>query len=41
VLLGAGVVNRHIGMLVAFGLTGAALSLLAMRTLHRRLNQSS
>jgi uncharacterized membrane protein YdjX (TVP38/TMEM64 family) len=41
VLLGAGVVNRHIGVLVAFGLIGAALSLVALRTLHRRLDQAS
>jgi len=41
VLLGAGVVNRHIGMLVSFGLIGAALSLYALRTLHRRLDQTS
>lgn len=41
VLLGAGVVNRHIGVLVAFGLIGAALSLVALRTLHRRLDQAA
>ena len=41
VLLGAGVVNRHIGVLVAFGLIGAALSLYALRTLHRRLDQAA
>ena len=41
VLLGNGVVNRHIGWLVAFGLIGAALSLYALRVLHRRLVQSS
>jgi uncharacterized membrane protein YdjX (TVP38/TMEM64 family) len=41
VLLGDGVVNRHIGWLVAFGLIGAALSLYALRVLHRRLVQSS
>ena len=41
VLLGAGVVHRHVGGLVAFGLIGAALSLYAMRMLHRRLDQLS
>jgi uncharacterized membrane protein YdjX (TVP38/TMEM64 family) len=41
VLLGDGVVNRHIGWLVAFGLIGAAVSLYALRALHRRLDQSS
>ncbi len=41
VLLGAGVVHRHIGVLVAFGLIGAALSLYALRMLHRRLDQLS
>ena len=41
VLLGAGVVNRHIGWLVACGLAGAALSLYALRMLHRRLAQPS
>lgn len=39
VLLGAGVVNRHIGWLVALGLGAAALSLYAVRLLHRRLEQ--
>lgn len=39
VLLAAGAVNRHIGVLVAFGLIGAALSLFALRSLHRRLAQ--
>jgi uncharacterized membrane protein YdjX (TVP38/TMEM64 family) len=38
VLLGDGVVNRHIGRLIAFGLIGAALSLYALRALHRRLD---
>jgi uncharacterized membrane protein YdjX (TVP38/TMEM64 family) len=41
VLLGAGVVHRHVGALLAFGLIGAALSLFAMRMLHRRLDQLS
>jgi uncharacterized membrane protein YdjX (TVP38/TMEM64 family) len=41
VLLGAGVVHRHVGVLVAFGLIGAALSLYALRMLHRRLDQLS
>ena len=41
VLLGDGVVNRHIGWLVALGLIGAALSLYALRVLHRRLDQPS
>jgi len=41
VLLGAGVVHRHVGVLVAFGLIGAALGLYAMRMLHRRLDQLS
>jgi uncharacterized membrane protein YdjX (TVP38/TMEM64 family) len=38
VLLGNGVVNRHIGWLVAMGLGAAALSLYAVRLLHRRLD---
>jgi uncharacterized membrane protein YdjX (TVP38/TMEM64 family) len=38
VLLGAGVVHRHVGVLVSFGLIGAALSLYALRMLHRRLD---
>lgn len=37
VLLGDGVVNRHTGWVVAFGLIGAALSLYALRALHNRL----
>ena len=41
VLLGDGVVNRNIGWLVAFGLVGAALSLYALRVLHKRLDQPS
>jgi uncharacterized membrane protein YdjX (TVP38/TMEM64 family) len=41
VLLGEGVVNRQISWLVAFGLIGAALSLYALRVLHRRLDQPS
>lgn len=39
VLLGEGVVNRQISWLVAFGLIGAALSLYALRVLHKRLDQ--
>ena len=39
VLLGEGVVNRHISWLVAFGLIGAAFSLYALRVLHRRLGR--
>jgi uncharacterized membrane protein YdjX (TVP38/TMEM64 family) len=38
VLVGDGVVNRHIGWLVALGLGAAALSLFAVRLLHRRLD---
>jgi uncharacterized membrane protein YdjX (TVP38/TMEM64 family) len=38
VLLGDGVVNRHIGWLVACGLAGAAFSVYALRMLHRRLD---
>ena len=38
VLLGDGVVNRHIGWLVALGLGAAALSLCAVHLLHRRLD---
>jgi uncharacterized membrane protein YdjX (TVP38/TMEM64 family) len=41
VMLGDGVVNRHIGWLVPFGLTGAAISLCALWVLHKRLDQSS
>lgn len=39
VLLGDGVVNRHIAWLVTFGLVGAALSLYALRVLHERLDR--
>jgi uncharacterized membrane protein YdjX (TVP38/TMEM64 family) len=38
VLLGEGVVNRHIASVVAFGLIGAAISLYALRMLHDRLD---
>lgn len=41
VLLADGVVNRHIGWLVAFGLVGAASSLYALRVLHDWLDRSS
>ena len=41
VVLSAGAVNRQIGLLVTFGLIGAALSLYALRLLHRRLDQLS
>jgi len=41
VLLGEGVVNRHIAWLFVFGLIGAALSLYALWILHRRLDQPS
>jgi uncharacterized membrane protein YdjX (TVP38/TMEM64 family) len=41
VVLSAGAVNRQIGLLVTFGLIGAALSLYALRMLHRRLDQLS
>lgn len=41
VLLGDGVVNRHIGWLLAVGLVGAAFSLYALRVLHERLDQPS
>jgi uncharacterized membrane protein YdjX (TVP38/TMEM64 family) len=41
VVLSAGAVNRQIGLLVTFGLIGAALSLYAVRMLHRRLGQAS
>ena len=37
-VLGNGVVNRHTGWLVAMGLGAAALSLYAVRLLHRRLD---
>jgi uncharacterized membrane protein YdjX (TVP38/TMEM64 family) len=40
VMLGDGVVNRHIGWLVAFGLAGAAFSLCALWVLHKRLDQA-
>lgn len=40
VLLGDGVVNRQVGLLVALGLAAAALSLHAMRLLHRRLDHA-
>lgn len=39
VVLGDGVVNRHLGWLLAFGLIGAAASLYALRLLHQRLDQ--
>ena len=39
VLLGNGVVHRHIGWLVAYGIIGAALSLYSLRVLHQRLDQ--
>jgi len=38
VLLADGAVNRHIGWLVSLGVIGAALSLYALRVLHRRLD---
>ncbi len=38
VLLADGAVNRHIGWLVSLGMIGAALSLYALRVLHRRLD---
>ena len=38
VLLANGAVNRHIGWLVSLGLIGAALSLYALRVLHKRLD---
>lgn len=41
VALSAGAVNRQVGLLVTFGLIGAALSLYALRTLHGRLDQAS
>lgn len=41
VLLGDGVIHRHIGLLVACGVLGAALSLYALRTLHQHLDQQS
>jgi len=41
VLLGDGVVHRHIGWLVACGVIGAALSLYSLRVLHARLDQPS
>jgi len=39
VLLANGAVNRQIGSLLAFGVTGAALSLTALWMLHKRLEQ--
>lgn len=41
VMLGEGVVNRKIAWLIVCGLAGAALSLYALRTLHRRLDRQS
>jgi hypothetical protein len=41
VMLGEGVVNRHVGWLVALGLAGAALSLGALWVLHKRLDQTA
>ncbi len=41
VVLGDGVAHRHIGWLVAVGFVGAALSLLALRALHKRLEPPS
>jgi uncharacterized membrane protein YdjX (TVP38/TMEM64 family) len=41
VVLGDGVAHRHIGWLVACGLIGAALSLVALRALHKRLEPPS
>jgi uncharacterized membrane protein YdjX (TVP38/TMEM64 family) len=41
VLLGDGVVHRHISWLVVCGVLGAALSLYALRALHRRLERTS
>jgi uncharacterized membrane protein YdjX (TVP38/TMEM64 family) len=41
VLLGDGVVHRHIGWLVACGVIGAVLSLYSLRVLHERLDQPS
>jgi uncharacterized membrane protein YdjX (TVP38/TMEM64 family) len=41
VLLGDGVVNRHIGWLVAFGLAGAGLSLYALWLLHEQLTRAA
>lgn len=41
VVLGDGVAHRHIGWLVAVGFIGAALSLLALRALHKRLGPPS
>lgn len=39
VLLGNGVVHRHVGWLVACGVLAAALSLYSLRVLHERLEQ--
>jgi uncharacterized membrane protein YdjX (TVP38/TMEM64 family) len=41
VVLGDGVAHRHIGWLVAVGFFGAALSLLALRALYKRLEPPS
>ena len=41
VLLGDSVINRQITWLVAFGVIGAALSLYALRALHKRLDRPS
>ena len=41
VVLGDGVAHRHLGWLVAVGFIGAALSLLALRELHKRLGPPS
>jgi uncharacterized membrane protein YdjX (TVP38/TMEM64 family) len=41
VMLGDGVVNRHVGWVVALGFIGAALSLYALRVLHERLGRPS
>lgn len=41
VVLGDGVAHRHIEWLVAVGFIGAALSLLALRALHKRLGPPS
>jgi len=38
VLLADGAIKRHVGWLVTLGLIGAALSLYALRVLHRRLD---
>jgi hypothetical protein len=41
VMLGQGVAHRQIGWLVVVGFIGAALSLLALRALHKRLQPPS